>query len=302
MKPEDKAIMCRLIRDHEDLVGSSRVAMLSLEAFIESIRQLKCSADEVADLYAELAGGIKTTEPKVIPLIHLIEEFEAEMEGQMDGSLEEIRERAISILIRKRDDLKDRVGKVMEHGLNCISAGDVILLHTASLDVTNMFVLAKGVLQIDFSTIVLKQDPVKTRKLIRRLNEGAVEMAVVPEYNLSHYLSRATKIFVGSLSVTPDMQFVAAIGTANIVSLCHLNKIPVYLFANTLKFAHKPGTEQQIHTKVESHAADECTYTLTTHSHDLVDMALVDYLVTETGVYPRDRIEACIQGSACVEA
>ncbi len=300
MKPEDKAIMCRLIRDHEDMVGSSRVAMLSLEAFIESIRQLKCSADEVVDLYTELAEAIKTTEPKVIPLIHLIEEFEAEMRDHMGGDLETIRERAIAILTSKRDDLKARVGKVMEHGLNCITAGDVILLHTASLDVANMFVLARGVLQIDFSTIVLKQDPVKTRKLIRRLGDADVEMVVVPEYNLSHYLGRASKIFVGALSVTPDMKFVSAIGTANIVSLCHLNKIPVYLFANTLKFAHQPGTEQQIHTKIESHAADERPYTLTTHSHDLVDMALVDYLVTETGIYPRDEIEGCIQGTACV--
>ena len=302
MKPEDKIIMNRLIRDHEDLVGSSRVAMLALEAFIESIRQLKCSSDEVADLYTELAEGIKTTEPKVVPLIHLIEEFEAEMRGHMTGSVDEIRERAVTILGRKRDALKNKVGKVMEHGLNCIEEGDVVLLHTASLDVINMFVLARGVLQIDFSTIVLKQDPVKTRKLIRRLKEGEVEMVVVPEYNLSHYLSQATKIFVGSLSVTPDMKFVSAIGTSNIVSLCHVNKIPVYLFANTLKFAHQPGTEQQIHCKEESLAADECTYTLTTHSHDLVDMNLVDYLVTETGVYPRDQIEACLQGTACVGA
>lgn len=294
--------MCRLIRDHEDMVGSSRVAMLALEAFIESIRQLKCEADKVADLITELAEEIKTTEPKVIPLIHLIEEFEAEMAGEMNGSLAEIRERAIAILTRKCDALKERVSKVIEQGMNCIAEGDVILVHTASLDVTNMFVLARGVLQIDFSTIVLKQDPVKTRKLIQRLNEGGVEMVVVPEYNLSHYLARATKIFVGSLSVTPDMKFVAAIGTANLISLCHLNKIPVYLFANTLKFAHKPGTEQQIHRKEESHGTDEYTYTLTTHSHDLVDLALVDYLVTETGVYPRDQIESCILGTACIEA
>lgn len=300
MKAEDKAIMCRLIRDHEDMVGSSRVAMLSLDAFIASIRELKCAADEVVDLYAELAEAIKTTEPRVIPLIHLIEEFEAEMRAHMTGDLDTIRDRAIAILSEKRDTLKKTVGKVMEQGLNCIAAGDVILLHTASLDVTNMFVLARGVLQIDFSTIVLKQDPVKTRRLIQRLNEGEVEMVVVPEYNLSHYLARATKIFVGSLSVTPDMKFVSAIGTANLVSLCHLNKIPVYLFGNTLKFAHLPGTEQQIHCKEESHKADEYTYTLTTHSHDLVDMALVDYLVTETGVYPREEIADCIQGTACV--
>jgi translation initiation factor 2B subunit (eIF-2B alpha/beta/delta family) len=302
MKPEDKTIMCRLIRDHEDMVGSSRVAMLALEAFIESIRQLKCEADKMADLYTELAEEIKTTEPKVIPLIHLIEEFEAEMAGQMGGSLEEIRERAITILKRKCDALKERVSKVLEQGLNCVTEGDVILLHTASFDLTNMFVLARGVLQIGFSTIVLKQDPVKTRKLIRRLNEGGVEMVVVPEYNLSHYLSRATKIFVGSLSVTPDMKFVAAIGTANLISLCHVNKIPVYLFANTLKFSHKPGTEQQIHRKEEDHDADEYAYTLTTHSHDLVDLELVDYLVTETGIYPRDQIEACVRETACVEA
>ena len=36
MKDEDKAILCSLIRDHEDTVGSSRVTMMAIKAFIES--------------------------------------------------------------------------------------------------------------------------------------------------------------------------------------------------------------------------------------------------------------------------
>ena len=92
MKKEDREILCSLIRDHEDTVGSSRVTMMAIKAFIESIKQVRCSVQEARELYSELSGAIKNTEPKVIPLIHLIEEFETEIGESPDGTIDEIKD------------------------------------------------------------------------------------------------------------------------------------------------------------------------------------------------------------------
>jgi translation initiation factor 2B subunit (eIF-2B alpha/beta/delta family) len=297
MNPQDKQILCSLIRDHEDNVGSSRATMMALKAFIESIKAVNCDVAEARDLYYELAETIKNTEPKVIPLIHLIEEFEKEVRGMDDATIDQVKQRAIQILEEKHEKIKTKVGKVIEHGLTCINDGDVIIVHTISFDVTNMLKLAREVLHKNFKVIVLKQDLAKTRRLIKSLTAAQIDMEIIPEYSLGHYIERGNKVFMGALSITEDMRAVSAIGSANIVSLCHLNNLPVYLFANTLKFSHRPSCQQRIHRKVASEIHGDVSFQLTTHSHDTVDLRHVDFLVTEGGIKDRDAIAACIKKS-----
>ena len=297
MKTEDKEILCSLIRDHEDTIGSSRVTMMAIQAFITSIKQVRCSAEEARELYSELSDAIKNTEPKVIPLIHLIEEFETEMDASPGETIEEIKEKAIRILEEKHHKIKTKTGKVIEYGLACISDGDVIIVHTISYDVTNMLKLAKEVLQKSFKVIVLKQDLAKTRRLVKSLAAAGIDMEIIPEYSLNHYIGQGNKVFMGALSITEDMKVVSAIGSANIVSLCHLNHLPVYLFANTLKFSHRPSSQQRIHRKVESKTHGDVSFQLITHSHDTVDLKHVDFLVTEDGIKDKAAISEYIQTS-----
>ena len=298
MKKEDKQILCSLIRDHEDTVGSSRVTMMALTAFIESIKQVRCSVQEVRELYSELSGAIKNTEPKVIPLIHLIEEFEQEIGESPDGTIDEIKDKAIRILEEKQHKIKTKTGKVIENGLTCISEGDVIIVHTISFDVTNMLKLAREVLHKKFKVIVLKQDLAKTRRLIKSLSAAGIDMEIIPEYSLSHYIEQGNKVFMGALSITDDMKVVSAIGSANIVSLCHLNNLPVYLFANTLKFSHRPSSQQRIHRKVASQTHGDVSFQLIIHSHDTVDLKHVDFLVTEDGIKDKTAILEWMEGSS----
>jgi hypothetical protein len=184
MKKQDREILCSLIRDHEDAVGSSRVTMMAIKAFIESIKQVRCSVEEVRELYSELSLAIKNTEPKVIPLIHLIEEFEKEIGESPDGTIDEIKDRAIRILESKHQKIKTKIGKLIEYGLTCISEGDVIIVHTIGYDVKNMLKLASQVLHKSFKVIVLKQDPSKTRRLIKFLEAADIDMEIIPEYSL----------------------------------------------------------------------------------------------------------------------
>ncbi len=296
MKSEDKAILCSLIRDHEDTVGASRVTIMALNAFIESIRQVSCTIEELGVLHAELTDVIKNTEPKVIPLIHLIEEFENEIESaSAEATLEEVKAQAIGILEKKVEKIQTKIGKVVECGLSCISDGDVIVAHTGSKDVVDMLKMARQVLQKDFRMIILKQDPAKTRRLIKSLSEADIEMEVIPEYSLGHYIEKANKYFMDALSVTEDFKTVSSAGSANIVGLCHLNNLPVYLFANSLKFSHKHSSQQQIHRKVEAKKHGDVSFQLITHSHDTVDMKHVDFLVTEYGIKDKTAILDCIK-------
>ena len=250
MKAEDKDILCSLIRDHEDTVGSSRATMLAIQAFIESIKQVRCNADEIRELYAELSDAIKDTKPKVIPLIHLLEGFEEEMAKPNGDTIDDIKGKAIRILEEKYRTLKTKIGKVVEYGLTCINEDDVIIVHTISYDVTNMIKLASEVLHKNFKVIVLRQDSNKTRRLVKSLSAAGIDMEIIPEYSLVHYIEQGNKVFMGALSITEDMKVVAAAGSANVVSLCHVNDLPVYLFANTLKFSHRPANHQKIHRKV----------------------------------------------------
>ena len=291
MKEKDKAILFKLFRDHEDVRGSSRIAMLALRSFIESIKDVRCNTSEIKELIEELCDAIQHTEPRIVPLIHLIKAFETEMEGHYGEDLQKTKNEATKILEEKHDLLQSKVDQVIEHGVNLVEDGDTIVVHTASSDVTNMLVKAKEILKKTFKLIILKQDLVKTRLLIKTLSKAKIELLVVPEYNLSHYIEKANKLFIGAVSITPDAKVVAAIGTANIVGLCHLNKVPVYLFASSLKFSYHPSSTQRIHTKTVTTSQDDVSYTLTTHSHDIVDLKLVDHLVTEDGKIDKPLIE-----------
>ena len=295
MKEKDKEILYKLFRDHEDVRGSSRMAMLALRSFIESINDVRCNASEIKALITELCDAIKHTEPRIVPLIHMIKAFETEVEGHYREDLQETKKEAIRILQEKHDLLRSKVEQVIEHGVNLVEDGDSIVVHTASSDVTNMLVRAKEVLKKNFKLIILKQDFVKTKLLVRTLSKAKIDLLVVPEYSLSHYIEKANKLFIGAVSITPDAKVVAAIGTANIVGLCHINKVPVYLFANSLKFSYHPSTSQRIHTKTVPTSQDDVKYMLTTHSHDIVDLKLVDHLVTEDGKIEKPFMEKYVQ-------
>lgn len=291
MKNQEKDILHRLVREHEDVLGSSLATLLSLRAFMAAIEELQCPSDQVKSQYMELTGAIKATQPKIIPLIHLIEEFESEMEPHFDADPDEVRPKALEILLAKHDKLQTKSGKIIELGLSCVESGDTIVVHTANVNVINIITLSHKVMEKSINVIVLQQDLAKTKRMISQLRQSDVPLQAIPEYSLSHQIGKADKMFCAALSVTSDRQVVTTIGTANIASMCHFHNIPVYLFANTLKFAHGLSEEQRIHQETITQADDAEAYELITYSHDVMDLKMVDFLVTEDGVFPKDQIE-----------
>jgi translation initiation factor eIF-2B subunit alpha len=287
MNAKDRENLYKLFRDLADVLGTSRMTELALESFIRAIQALKCPREAILPLFSELSHCIKNSRPRIVPLIHLLEEFEDEMRfTRPDVDLETIRSDGVGTLQEKLDAFRERVQRLTEKGAEYVQDGDVILVHSASGVVIRILLNAKEKLQRSFKTIVLKQNFAKTRQLIQALSRAGIPHEVVPEYDLIHHLPLATKLFIGAVAVTPDHNVIASTGTANIVSLCHVEKIPVYLFVNALKFSHQLSQDQHIYRQEGEESQEGLTYSLTTYSHSIVPLKLIDHVITGRGEIP----------------
>ena len=284
MNPNEKEILYKLIRDHEEIMGVSRTTVVALHSYRDALQKLKDSdTGTFKDSVLELNAVIKNTEPKIIPLIHLIEEFETELQIHSAAPYAQIRDHALRILSQKISRYEKCMQGVIDHGLRVVAENDFIIVQSPSFAIQSILKRAHSELNKQFKVLILDQDFIRIKQLIKELSRIGVSLMVVPEYNLSHFLKTATKLLIGAVSITPDQQVITTVGTANAVGLCHLNRIPIYLLANSLKFAHRKVFEQHIYSEESQRSRDNLTFRHATYSHDLVDLRLIDHVITEQG-------------------
>lgn len=292
MNPTEKENLDRLFLYHGNALGAARTTILALNALISSFEQLDCEKDDLMQRYDELAAAIRTLRPRITPLIHMIEQFEEEIQPFLEAENSVLRDEVVRVLKSKVKLYESRAELVVRHGMQFIEGGDGIIVHSASSMVTNILLQAKQVLLRDFNVIVLQLDPVRTPQVALSLSQEDIPHMVIPAFNLCHYLDQANKILLGAVSVTRDLKVVAPVGTSAILSLCRFNNIKSYLFANSFHFSHGLGDSQRIYRVESDVTSSRSTYHLTTHSHDLVDMDLIDVLVDEDGIVDNDRLWA----------
>ena len=287
MTADAKETLHHLIRAYMHTLGTSRTTVVALKSYINAIERLNCTIDDFKPRLEAFDGVIKNTQPNVTPLVHLIEGFETEMASVKDLSLESAKKRAVEILNQKLEHFESTTTRVSEHCMNCIAPGDLIIAHSPTTYIRNALVRVHTELKREFKVLVLKQDFVRAKATVDELERHQVDHDIIPEYNLSHYLKSAKKLFIGAVSVTSDNQAVTAIGTANVVSLCHWHHVPVYLFVESLKFSHKSLPDQFIYNEAQDTTEADYTFHLKTFSHDFIDLEMVDHLITETGEIER---------------
>jgi len=283
MNDKDRQNLFKLFRDHGDVLGTDGTTRVALTSIIRAIRDLKCPAEAFEALVHELLASIKATEPRITPLIHLVEQFESEMQGEFGGGLRAMKDKVVRILEDKVALLDGITQQMIANGLACIKRYDVIIVYSTSGVVRNILVEANRIGK-PFEVLILRQDFTKTRKLIWTASSQDIDHQVIPEYNLSNFVTKANKFFLGATSITPDGKAVCPLGAAEVVSLCHLNGIKIHLFANSLKFSHRASQHQAIHAKEENRLEADTAYNMTIHSHCLVDLKHVDFLVREDGI------------------
>ena len=284
MNVNEREILYKLIREHEEVMGVSRTTMVALESYRQALKNLKSTDTQIfKDLVIELNTVIKNTEPKIIPLTHLIEEFETELQIYLENPFEQIRDQALRILSQKLARYENCIQGVIDHGMQVIEENDLIIAQSSSLAIRSVLKQAHSELNRKFKVLILDQNFIRIKQLVKELSQEGVEFLVVPEYNLSHLLKTVTKLLIGAVSITPDKKIITTVGTANAVGLCHLNQIPIYLLANSLKFAHRIVSEQHIHKEESLRALDNVAYRHAAYSHDQVDLHLIDHVITEQG-------------------
>ncbi|UCH19526.1 MAG: hypothetical protein JSU83_13135 [Deltaproteobacteria bacterium] len=284
MNLNEREILYKLIRDHEEVMGVSRTTMVSLKSYRHALQKLKISDNSAfKNSVLELNAVIKDTEPKIIPLTHLVEEFEAELQIYFENPFEQIRDHALKILNQKLARYENCIQGVIGHGVRVVEGNDFIIVQSPSLAIRNVLKQAHSELNKKFKVLILDQNFIRMKQLIKELSQVGVELLVIPEYNLSHFLETATKLLIGAVSITPDKKIITTVGTANAVGLCHLNRIPIYLLANSLKFAHRLVSEQHIYREESWRSYDNLTYRHAAYSHDQVDLDLIDHVITEQG-------------------
>ncbi len=292
IQEKDRQILHKLFRDIENVYGASYTTRLAMQYFTASVRALDCSREELEPQINEFIKEIRGCEPNVFPLVHLVYFLESGMKEWKvfeKETVEEVKAQVIEIAEALTERLNIMSRKIVTHGMDHIENGDFIIVHSVSPYLRDMLGEARRRGR-DFRVLVLRQDFLKTRQVIKYMDSQDISYVVVPEYNLAHFMGEATKLFLGAMTLTGDDKVVTSMGTSAIVSLSHIHKLPVYLFVNSLKFSHKHSEEQNIHRKMKEKAHDGLTYTEVSHSHDIVDMELIDHLVIEVGTIPASDI------------
>jgi replicative superfamily II helicase len=72
------------------------------------------------------------------------------------------------------------------------------------------------------------------------------------------------------------------------LSICQLAGVTSYLFANTLHYSLGIARTQRIERKDFELEDPQSRFSVTSHSHDLVELRLIDTIVNEYGVVPKD--------------
>ncbi|MBT8368788.1 MAG: hypothetical protein KJP23_29190 [Deltaproteobacteria bacterium] len=108
---------------------------------------------------------------------------------------------------------------VIDHGMQVIEENDLIIAQSPSLAIRSALKRAHSEQKRKFKVLILNQNFIRIKQLIKELSPEGAEFLVVPEYNLSHFLKTATKLLIGGVSITPDNKIITTVGTANAVGM-----------------------------------------------------------------------------------
>ncbi len=297
MSTKDQMVLDTLFRDIVKFYSSSQTSLITLRAITDAIKDLKCDSDMFDAQLKEVCSIITNSQPRMFPIDNLIILFEKELDKQeyfKDKDIDTKKTATIQII----DDLIKRLEYDMsllaKQGLNYIEDGDFIILHAVEEPVELLMPEAKRMGK-EFEVLILRQDAIKTKQVIKIMEQNSIKYTVIPEWDLIHYFDKVNKLFIGAYAITADGKFVSDSGTSNIVSECHIHNLSTYLFAPILEITSTFSRNQNIYLKEESVNVSGLDYTLISHSSDIVSLDLVDHIITDKGEIERDKLaEYCI--------
>ena len=292
MSSKDQMILDTLFRDIVKFYSSSQTSLVTLEAIIAGITDLDCDEDMFAPQLQEVCSIITNSQPRMFPIDNLIILFEEELEKHdyfNDKDITTKKTASIEIIKNLVTRLQHDMSELAKQGLNHIDDGDFIVLHAVEEPVELLMPEDKKMGK-EFEVLILRQDAVKTKQVINIMEQNNITYTIIPEWDLIHFFDKVTKLFIGAYAITSDGKFVSDSGTSNIVSECHIHKLPIYLFAPILEITPTFSRNQNIYLKEEIEQAGGIDFTLISHSSDIVSLDLVDHIITDKGEVHRDNL------------
>ena len=292
MNNKDQVILDALFRDIVKFYSSSQTSIITLNAITAAITELECPTEDFKMELTTVCDIIKNSQPRMFPIDNLIILLEKELQEKDYFSDKDIdaRKTAVTKIIESLEErLNDDMNELANQGVKHIEDGDHIILHSVEEGAELLLPEAKRMGK-NFEVLILRQDLVKTKQVINILDTAGIKYTVVPEWDLIHFFDKVNKLFIGAYALTVDGKFVSDSGTSNIVSECHIHKLPVYLFAPTLEITNTFSRDQNIYLKDESVSESGSDYNLISHSSDIVSLDLVDHIITEKGAIDKSKL------------
>jgi len=292
MSNNDQLVLDALFRDIVKFYSSSQTSIITLNAITAAITELECPTEDFKMELTTVCDIIKNSQPRMFPIDNLIILLEKELQENNYFSDKDIdaRKTAVTKIIESLEErLNDDMNELANQGVKHIEDGDHIILHSVEEGAELLLPEAKRMGK-NFEVLILRQDLVKTKQVINILDTAGIKYTVVPEWDLIHFFDKVNKLFIGAYALTVDGKFVSDSGTSNIVSECHIHKLPVYLFAPTLEITNTFSRDQNIYLKDESVSESGSDYNLISHSSDIVSLDLVDHIITEKGAIDKNKL------------
>ena len=292
MSNNDQLVLDALFRDIVKFYSSSQTSIITLNAITAAIIELECPTEDFKMELTTVCDIIKNSQPRMFPIDNLIILLEKELQEKDYFSDKDIdaRKTAVTKIIESLEErLNNDMNELATQGVKHIEDGDHIILHSVEEGAELLLPEAKRMGK-NFEVLILRQDLVKTKQVINILDTAGIKYTVVPEWDLIHFFDKVNKLFIGAYALTVDGKFVSDSGTSNIVSECHIHKLPVYLFAPTLEITNTFSRDQNIYLKDESVNESGSDYNLISHSSDIVSLDLVDHIITEHGAIDKSKL------------
>ena len=297
MSTIDQKILDGLFRDIVKFYSSSQTSLITLRAIIKAVKFLECEDDMFRVQIREVCKIITNSQPRMFPIDNLIILLEHELKKNSyfeDKNISVKKSGTIEIIEDLITRLNYDMRELANQGLDHITDGDFIVLHAVEEPVELLLPEAKKMGK-EFEVLILRQESVKTNRVIKVMEENQIKFTVIPEWDLIHTFDKVTKLFIGAYAITADGRFVSDSGTSNIVSECYIHKLPIYLFAPILEITPTVSDNQNLYLKEESQYASGVDYTLISHSCDIVNLDLVNHIITDQGEISKEKLKGyCI--------
>ena len=297
MSTIDQKILDSLFRDIVKFYSSSQTSLITLRAIIKAVKFLECEDDMFCVQIREVCKIISNSQPRMFPIDNLIILLEHELKKNSyfeDKNISVKKSGTIEIIEDLITRLNYDMRELANQGLDHITDGDFIVLHAVEEPVELLLPEAKKMGK-EFEVLILRQESVKTNRVIKIMEKNQIKFTVIPEWDLIHTFDKVTKLFIGAYAITADGRFVSDSGTSNIVSECYIHKLPIYLFAPILEITPTVSDNQNLYLKEESQYASGVDYTLISHSCDIVNLDLVNHIITDQGEISKEKLKGyCI--------